>query len=166
MLVTFDNIEDANSVREVDRNALDRTPGPGYGPVAMTLTDTSERATQGTLAKKFPALHAAMTAPRSPPPPAKPAWQREREKKERDAAGDIPPTPQKPDAVRHNVLRIDWGPLPSQGPKPRRMGRAKRNSSFIRRGCTMMGFATLYPSYWTLARTPRVGFELREAPRR
>jgi hypothetical protein len=67
-LVTFDNIEDAYSIREVDRNALDRTLGPGYGLVTMTLTDTRERATQGTLAKKFPALHSAMMPPPAPTP--------------------------------------------------------------------------------------------------
>jgi hypothetical protein len=117
ILVTFDNIEDANSVREVDRNALDRTLGPGYGPVSMTMTDTKERATHGTLAKRFPALHSAMTAPPPPPPPTKFAWEREREKRERDAAGDITPTPQKPEPVRPNSPRISWGAFDAH-PRP------------------------------------------------
>lgn len=117
ILVTFDNIEDANSVREVDRNAVDRALGPGYGPVTMTLTDTREHATQGALAKKFPALHSAMTAPPPPPPPTKPAWQRERENRNRDAAGDTTLAPQEPVPVRPKPARISWGAFVSH-PRP------------------------------------------------
>jgi len=111
ILVTFDNIEDATSVREVDRNVPSRTLGPGYGPVSMTLEDTRARATQGTLAKKFPALHAALTATPPPQPRAKYPWEVEREKKAREASGDTSPlpAPQKSKSARPNVPRISWG---------------------------------------------------------
>jgi hypothetical protein len=116
ILVTFDNIEDVNSVREVDRNAVGRTLGPGYGPVSMTLTAAKERATQGTLAKKFPALHSALTAPPPPPPPPTPAWKREREKKEQDAEA-IAPTTRKLEPVRPPSPRISWGAFDAH-PRP------------------------------------------------
>lgn len=63
IFVTFDNVEDANSIRQVDRNDLDRTFGPGYRLVSAMVTDTQERATRGTLARRFPALHSTLMEP-------------------------------------------------------------------------------------------------------
>ncbi|WP_157043253.1 hypothetical protein [Rhodopseudomonas palustris] len=71
IFVTFDNIEDVNSIRAVDRNALHLAFGAGYRLAGLTVTETKEPATQGTLAKKFPALHMAMMpspADQTPPP--------------------------------------------------------------------------------------------------
>lgn len=71
IFVTFDNVEDANSIRQVDRNGLDRTFGPGYRLVSAVVTDTQERATRGTLAKRFPALHSTLMEPASKRLPAR-----------------------------------------------------------------------------------------------
>jgi hypothetical protein len=97
MFVTFDNIEDATSVREVDRNALDRTFGPGYRLVSLTVTDTREHATQGMLAKKFPALHSALLQPGL----------------ERKLTPKTPTTPGQLEPFQPDIRRIDWGSFDS-----------------------------------------------------
>jgi hypothetical protein len=90
IFVTFDNIEDVNSIRALNRDALDATFGSGYRLASLTVTKTKERATQGTLAKKFPALHSAMLAQPAQRPTAN-------------------PTPGKFEPFRPDLRRIGWG---------------------------------------------------------
>jgi len=57
LLLTFSDITNPNTVKRVDPDDLDAAFGPGHRLLSLTATDTSERASQGTLAGKFPELH-------------------------------------------------------------------------------------------------------------
>jgi hypothetical protein len=56
MLVTFGDIADATTVSEVGPDSFSITFGPGFRLRRLIAVDTSEGATQGTLAAKFPDL--------------------------------------------------------------------------------------------------------------
>ncbi len=56
-LVTFDDIDDPNTIRKVDPGAFEQTFGSGYHLVSLTVTDTRDPPSSGTLAAKFPVLH-------------------------------------------------------------------------------------------------------------
>lgn len=63
MLVTFDDIDDPNTIRKLEPGTLERVFGQGYRLVSLTATDTSDPPTNGALARKFPALHRQLSMP-------------------------------------------------------------------------------------------------------
>jgi hypothetical protein len=63
LLVTYGDITSPSTVRKVEPDGLESVFGPGYRLRSLTATDTSERATRGTLASKFPALHRELQLP-------------------------------------------------------------------------------------------------------
>lgn len=63
MLVTFSDITEPNSVRRVEPGKLEAAFGPGYRLLSLKAVDTNERATLGTLAKRFPDLHRELLRP-------------------------------------------------------------------------------------------------------
>lgn len=63
MLITFSDINDPATIRQVDPGALDATFGPGFRLRALRATDTSDHATQGVLERKFSGLRRALMTP-------------------------------------------------------------------------------------------------------
>ncbi len=63
LLITFSNIDDPNSVREVAPRDLAAAFGPGYRLQRLTAMDARGGVTQGTLARKFPELHRQLVRP-------------------------------------------------------------------------------------------------------
>ena len=81
MLLTFGDIDDVKTAREVRPEALDAAFGPGFRLVSLTATPTHDRPTKGTLMAKFPRLFQGLDTPalvreperyRSFPPAAQP----------------------------------------------------------------------------------------------
>ena len=56
LLLTFADIDDVKTVRQVRPEALDDAFGPGFRLVSLTATPTHDRPTKGTLMAKFPRL--------------------------------------------------------------------------------------------------------------
>ena len=63
LLVTFGDIDDVKTAREVRPEALDAAFGPGFQLVSLTAIPTHDRPTKGTLATKFPSLFQGLNIP-------------------------------------------------------------------------------------------------------
>ncbi len=81
LLLTFGDIDDVKTAREVRPEALDAAFGPSFRLVSLTATPTREKPTRGTLMAKFPRLFKGLHTPiterepgrfRSFPPPPQP----------------------------------------------------------------------------------------------